>query len=79
MGDKQGAMSAATPEGYADLRINPNLLPVEELPAYTGRGIVRYILGDKQGAIADLQKAADLDLEPHLSGHLENLTSISLS
>jgi tetratricopeptide (TPR) repeat protein len=62
LGDKQGAIPAATPEGYADytqaLRINPNLAP-----PYASRGIARLELGDKQGAIANLQKAADLNSE----------------
>ncbi|MBG1259638.1 tetratricopeptide repeat protein [Nostoc sp. BAE] len=37
------------------IKINPNLAE-----AYYNRGSVRFNLGDKQGAIADLQKAADL-------------------
>ncbi|WP_322746360.1 tetratricopeptide repeat protein [Nostoc sp. LEGE 12450] len=40
------------------IKINPNFAP-----AYTGRGVARYRLGDKQGAIADLEKAANLNLE----------------
>jgi tetratricopeptide (TPR) repeat protein len=37
------------------IRLNPN-----DAAAYLGRGGTRYLLGDKQGAIADFQKAADL-------------------
>jgi regulator of sirC expression with transglutaminase-like and TPR domain len=45
--------------GVADynstLKINPNYAQ-----AYGKRGLARYQLGDKQGAINDLQKAAEL-------------------
>ncbi len=37
------------------LQINPN-----DALAYLNQGVARFLLEDKEGAIADLQKAADL-------------------
>ncbi|MGL6283987.1 MAG: tetratricopeptide repeat protein, partial [Microcoleaceae cyanobacterium] len=45
------------------LRINPNYAG-----AYYGRALVRENLGDKSGAIEDLEKAGKLSLEQGRSG-----------
>jgi tetratricopeptide (TPR) repeat protein len=51
LGDKQAAIA----DYNSALKINPNFVQ-----AYGNRGVARYELGDKPGAISDLQKAAEL-------------------
>ncbi|MER3493461.1 MAG: hypothetical protein C4323_14700, partial [Mastigocladus sp. ERB_26_2] len=50
-----GFYKGAIADYTSALKINPNYAD-----AYYNRGIARYNLGDNQGAIADLQKAAEL-------------------
>jgi regulator of sirC expression with transglutaminase-like and TPR domain len=51
LGDKRGAIG----DFNEVIKINPN-----DPRAYTVRGIARYDLGDKPGAIADLKTAVNL-------------------
>jgi tetratricopeptide (TPR) repeat protein len=51
LGDKQGAID----DFNLAIKFNPNYAYT-----YNNRGLVRYELGDNQGAIGDFQQAANL-------------------